>query len=130
MEHLLLRIAETAVPPGTVGTDAFESYHRCKEWIDANYLKLTTLAEVADHCGLDQTYICRLFQRFAHQSPWRYVLHLKMRDAAQRLETQGLLVRQVAAEFGFSDPFQFSRAFRRVMGISPRQFVKSQRRHS
>jgi len=40
-----------------------------------------------------------------------------------------VLVSQVAYEFGFHDPFQFSRTFRRVLGISPRQFVQLQRRH-
>jgi AraC-like DNA-binding protein len=79
---------------------------------------------------VDPAYICRLFKRYAHQSPWQYVLRLKMRDAAQRLQSHQVLVSDVAYEFGFHDPFQFSRTFRRVLGISPRQFVQLQRRHS
>ena len=126
MEHLLLRIAETAVPLGTIGTEAFETFQRCRHWIDGHYRHLQSLSEIARDCGVDQAYVCRLFKRFAHQSPWQYVLRLKMREAAQRLQTNNVLVSQVAYEFGFSDPFQFSRTFRRVFGLSPRQFLRTQ----
>jgi AraC-like DNA-binding protein len=30
-----------------------------------------------------------------------------------------MLVKQAAAEFGFADPFYFSRAFKSVLGLSP-----------
>jgi AraC-like DNA-binding protein len=129
VEHLLLRIAETAVPLGTIGTDAFETFQRCREWIEGHYRQAGSLSEIAAKCQVDPAYICRLFKRYAHQSPWQYVLRLKMRDAAQRLQSHQVLVSEVAYEFGFRDPFQFSRTFRRVLGISPRQFVQLQRRH-
>jgi AraC-like DNA-binding protein len=129
VDHLLLRIAETAVPLGTIGTDAFETFQRCRQWIEAHHRQVGSLSEIAEKCQVDPAYICRLFRRYAHQSPWQYVLRLKMRDAAQRLQSHQVLVSQVAYEFGFHDPFQFSRTFRRVLGISPRQFVQLQRRH-
>ena len=72
--------------------------------------------------------MCRLFKRYAHQSPWQFILRLKMRDAAHRLQARDARVGDVAQEFGFSDPFQFSRTFRRVMGISPRMFVRLHKR--
>ncbi len=130
MEHLLLRIAESAVPLGTIGTEAFETFQRCREWIEAHYRQVGCLSEIALKCDVDAAYICRLFKRYAHQSPWQYVLRLKMRDAAQRLQSHQVLVSEVAYEFGFHDPFQFSRTFRRVFGVSPRTFVQLQRRHA
>jgi transcriptional regulator GlxA family with amidase domain len=51
-----------------------------------------------------------------------------MRDAAHRLQSTNLLVRDVAYEFGFEDPFQFSRTFHRILGVSPRQFKRLQQR--
>jgi AraC-like DNA-binding protein len=128
VEHLLLRISETSVPLGTIGTEAFETFQRCRGWMEAHYRHTQSLLEIAERCGVDPAYICRLFKRYAHQSPWQYVLRLKMRDAAQRLQSHNVRVGEVAYEFGFGDPFQFSRTFRRVFGISPRQFVQLQRR--
>jgi AraC-like DNA-binding protein len=128
VEHLLLRVAETAVPLGTVGVEAFETYQRCRRYIEANYRALSDLPELAQRCRATAAYICRLYRRFDHQSPWQHVIRLRMRDAAQRLQTSHKLVREVADEFGFGDAFQFSRTFRRVLGVSPRRFVQLQRR--
>ena len=93
-----------------------------------NYRNVESLEKIAGECQVAEGYICRLFKRYAHQSPWQYVLRLKMRDAAQHLQAPGARVGDVAYEFGFSDPFQFSRTFRQVFGISPRKFMRLHRR--
>jgi AraC-like DNA-binding protein len=127
-EHLLLRIAESAVPLGSVGAVAFETFERCCQWMDRNYREAESLAQIALACRVNEAYICRLFKRYAHQSPWQYILRLKMRDAAQRLQSRDVRVSDIAYEFGFPDPFQFSRTFRRVFGLSPQRFIRLQRR--
>jgi AraC-like DNA-binding protein/quercetin dioxygenase-like cupin family protein len=124
LEHLILRLAETAVSPGTIGTLAFETFQRCREFVEAHYLELHGLADLADRCRIDPAYLCRLFAKFHHQSPYQYLTLLKMRHAAHRLETPGVLVKQVANELHFSDAFQFSRTFKRMLGVSPRQFMQ------
>jgi len=126
-QHMLLRIAETAVPLGTIGTLAFETYQRCRQYIETHYLQLQGLAEVAACCHVDAAYLCRLFGRYDHQSPYQYLTRLKMRAAAQRLQVPGALVKVVADAMGFADPFQFSRTFRRVYGVSPRSFAQFHR---
>jgi AraC-like DNA-binding protein len=123
-EYLLLRIAESTVPLGTVGTTTFETFQRCRQWMDQNHRRAQSLEQIAIECQVDESYMCRLFKRYAHQSPWQYVLRLKMRHAAQRLQERNTRVSDVAYEFGFTDPFQFSRSFRRVFGISPRTFMR------
>jgi transcriptional regulator GlxA family with amidase domain len=45
-----------------------------------------------------------------------------MNHAAARLQQSDALVKQVAAECGFADPFHFSRVFTSVFGLSPASF--------
>jgi len=47
---------------------------------------------------------------------------LKMNHAAERLQQTDILVKQVAVESGFSDPFHFSRVFHSILGLSPAAF--------
>ena len=122
--HLLLRIAESAVPLGAVGALAFETFQKCRQWMDDNYRQAESLQQVASSCNVEMSYMCRLFKRYAHQSPWQYILRLKMRAAAAKLQVRDARVGDVAEEFGFADPFQFSRSFRKVFGISPRKFMR------
>jgi AraC-like DNA-binding protein len=124
VEHLLLRLAETAVAPGTVGTAAFETYQRCHDFIAGHFLELSGLSEIAERCQLDAAYLCRLFSRFDYESPYEYLTRLKMFHAAELLQKPGMLVKQVAVQLGFGDPFRFSRTFSRVLGVSPKKFAQ------
>ena len=40
----------------------------------------------------------------------------------------GLLVKQVAEQLGFSDPYNFSRAFKATFGLSPANFIQRAKR--
>ena len=120
---LLLKIAERAVPASGADPRALATYQRARALIDERFLEFKTLDEAARVAGVNLSYLCRLFQRFDHQTPYRHLMHLKMNRAAQLLLDSGLLVKEVAAELGFSDPFNFSRAFRSVFGLSPEKFL-------
>lgn len=124
LEYLLLKIAETVIPFGSSGTPSFSTYRRCRQWIEDHVLHLNTLEQIASECHIDAAYLCRLFRRFDHQSPYQYLLKLKMNHAAQRLQFPGISVKQVAGEVGFSDPAHFSRVFKKAEGLSPAQFVR------
>ena len=83
---------------------------------------MRSLGEVSAKCHVSSPYLCSLFRRYGDQSPYQYLLRLKMNAAAERLAQPGALVKSVADEMGFTDPFHFSRTFRRVLGISPVKF--------
>jgi AraC-like DNA-binding protein len=51
----------------------------------------------------------------------------EMHVAAQRLQDSDALIKQVSARLGFTDPFHFSRTFKRVFGLSPEAFRQQQR---
>lgn len=103
---------------------AFSTYQSCREFIRNHSLTLKSLEEIAEACHVDEAYLCRLFSRFDDQSPYQYLMQLKMSAAAVRLQGEGKLVKQVAYELGFNDPFHFSRAFKKVFGLSPAAFRK------
>jgi AraC-like DNA-binding protein len=83
---------------------------------------LRTLQQIASECHVNNAYLCRLFRRYDNQTPYQYLLRLKMNFAAECLRQPGVLVKQVAEEAGFADPFHFSRVFTSVFGLSPVAF--------
>ncbi len=122
-QQLVLKIAETAVAEHAHATAAFSTYQSSREFIRLNYRTLWSLAEIAGGCHVDAAYLCRLFKRFDTQSPYQYLIRLKMNVAAQRLHKPNARVKAVAYELGFADPFHFSRVFKRVFGVSPSAFM-------
>ena len=122
LEYLILRIAELLSTWEAAQAPAYTTYERCRQHILANYLRLSNLTQVARQCHVSPAYLCRLFSRYDHQTPYQLLMRLKMNLAAERLQSPGVLVKQVAAELGFNDQFHFSRAFKSVLGLSPENF--------
>ena len=124
LKCLGLKIAECRSPLTRAGNLAFATFQSCQNHIQAHFLSLKNLAETARACHVHRVYLCRLFQRYHHQSPYQYLMRLKMNYAAERLLEPGAMVKQVAEQVGFGDPFHFSRVFKSVLGLSPKAFCK------
>lgn len=122
LECIALKAASSKAPVETMESLAFATYQQCRTHIEKHFLRLRTLEQIAEECHTNNAYLCRLFRRYHQQTPYQFLLRLKMNHAAARLAHQGVLVKQVAEEAGFSDPFHFSRVFKSVLGLSPDAF--------
>lgn len=128
LEQLAVKIAETSVPYGAASTAAFATYQRCRHYLETHWQRLRSLEQIARECHVAAAHLCRLFQRFDHQSPYQCLLRLKMQHAAARLQTSDATIKQIADELGFGDPFHFSRVFKAVLGVSPARLASVARR--
>jgi AraC-like DNA-binding protein/quercetin dioxygenase-like cupin family protein len=122
LECIGVKIDESRSPLSGGDSLAFATYQKCRHHIQENFRSLHTLEQIAREQRLDRTYLCRLFQRFDHQSPYQYLMRLKMNAAAAQLGQPGALVKSVAADFGFANPYHFSRVFKSVFGLAPESF--------
>jgi AraC-like DNA-binding protein/quercetin dioxygenase-like cupin family protein len=127
LECLALKIADSRAPLGRAETLAFATYQQSRQHIQQHFEQLKTLQQIARECHVSGPYLCRLFRRYDHQSPYQYLLRLKMNHAAELLKRPDALVKQVAELTGFGDPFHFSRAFKSVLGVSPDSFRRLRR---
>jgi AraC-type DNA-binding domain-containing proteins len=82
------------------------------------------LPELARHTGISRQHLIHLFKRETGFSPIDYFLRLKMHHAANMLDTTDLTVKEVAAAVGMSDPYYFSRLFKKMIGHPPTDYRK------
>ncbi|MEA1911809.1 MAG: AraC family transcriptional regulator [Spirochaetota bacterium] len=123
-EVLFYKIARSALTHGDPGTTAFTTFLRCKNYIGAHYIKYRTLESISEACGISPSYLCRLFQKFDHQSPYQYLIRLQMNHAADYILEKQLQIQEVAIKLGFDDPQHFSRTFKNVIGVPPVELVR------
>lgn len=78
------------------------------------------------HMGL--TAFRDAFHRVTGRSPRDYIEERRVDRAARRLIETDLAVLEIAETEGFDDPYHFSRVFKRVMKLSPREYRQKGRK--
>jgi AraC family transcriptional regulator, arabinose operon regulatory protein len=81
-----------------------------------------TLQAMADHAGLSISHFSFLFRQQTGHSPMDYFIHLKIQHACTLLSLTSRTIQEIGYEIGYDDPYYFSRIFKKVIGVSPRQY--------
>ena len=77
-----------------------------------------TIAEIAAECHISEIYLRKIFEKEFGIPPYKKLFEIRM-NAAHLLAKEKRLVKEIAASTGYSDVFQFSRAYKRYFGYPP-----------
>ncbi|SFE74821.1 Helix-turn-helix domain-containing protein [Paenibacillus algorifonticola] len=90
-------------------------------YIENNYSQKTTVEQIAQVVGLDRTYLSSLFKQQFDLSLQAFLLQFRMNRAVELLSSKQLSVSDISRSVGYTDPFLFSKMFKKVIGHSPRR---------
>lgn len=121
---ILLKIRQLRVSDGATNSAAYATFEYVRQYVEANFLQLNTVQQIADECHVSAVYLSRLFARYSDCGAYQFLMRHKMNYAAGLLMNEGLLVKEVAARLGFADQFRFSRAFKRTYGVPPKELLR------
>lgn len=82
-----------------------------------------TLQDVAERFGLSPQYISNIFSKDSAASFTEHVRLSKMRYAKKMLTEGKAKIHEVSQALGYSDPYYFSKVFKKSEGQSPREFL-------
>ncbi len=91
-------------------------------FIESNYQRDVSIEEIAAFCGLNRSYFGKVFRETMGESPQAFLLHYRMARAAQLLKDTKLSVGEIAQQVSYDNQLHFSRAFKNVHGVSPREY--------
>jgi AraC family transcriptional regulator len=98
------------------------------EYIMENLEGSPTLEQMAAVAHLSPYHFARQFKASTGLAPHQYLISRRIERAQHLLRADGELgLAEVALRVGFSDQSQFSRHFKRILGVTPRQFHISAR---
>jgi AraC-like DNA-binding protein len=84
-----------------------------------------TLENLAQQAQLSTSHYSMLFKQKTGRSPLDYFIQLKIQNACRLLDHTHLNIKEIAQRIGYDDPYYFSRIFRKVMNLSPRDYRKN-----
>jgi AraC-like DNA-binding protein len=94
------------------------------EYIEYHYTEKLMVQDIADYIGISRSQLYRVFMELYQKSPMDIILEYRIRMACQLLKTSKLSIGSVGYSVGFEDNLYFSRAFKKVMGLSPREYIR------
>lgn len=89
------------------------------EFLRANLSRKIAIDDVATVAGLSRFHFIKAFRKAMGQSPYQFLLRLRLEEAKRLLSASTLSVEEVARMVGFSSSAQFVRMFKSVVGTTP-----------
>ena len=90
-------------------------------FIEQNFQNDITVETIAASCGLNRSYFGKIFHENMGKSPQEFLISYRMSKAAELLKLTALSIADIGNAVGYPNQLHFSRAFKNVYGISPRQ---------
>ena len=91
-------------------------------WMEAHVASPTTAAQLARRGAMSQRSLNRRFLSATALTPIEYLHRLRIESAKQLLETSDLNIDEITERVGYRDGRSFSRLFRSIAGLSPREY--------
>ena len=92
-----------------------------RDYVEIHYSEQLTLDHMATSAGLSPGYFSRLFKQYNKVSFVEYLNTVRIRIACQLIGA-GMKIQETAMTVGFTDYSYFSKVFRHIEGLSPREF--------
>ena len=106
----------------TVSTYIQEEMEFARRYFNEHYNEPISIQEYAESRNMSVCYFQRNFKQIVKHTPMQYLLTIRVNNAASLLETTDYSMAEIAAIVGYEDPLYFSRLFRKIMGVSPRDY--------
>ena len=121
-EFMLRKLRFEQLESTVTYSEAQQTFIACRRYMNAHARELREVRDVAEACHIDPSYLSRIFRRFEGMPPREFLLRLKLGQASELLLSTNMSIQQIAEYLHFSDQFIFSRAFKRVLGMSPKHY--------
>ena len=86
------------------------------------------VSEIADAVGFNKNYICSVFKRDSGMTIGNCQTIIRIHKAAELISFSDMNLNQVAAATGFTNLSHFNRIFKKVVGMSPSDYIATKQK--
>ena len=117
------KLLETKISDGkTISSSIID---KAVEYMQANLNKQLNVSDLCRELGVSRSYFTTLFKNTLKQSPYKYLLNLRIQQSSELLiSDKNLFIYTIAELVGFSSVEQFCKMFYKLNGCTPSEFRK------
>lgn len=91
-------------------------------YIEQNFQNNISIEDIAAVCGINRSYFGKIFRNSIGRSPQEFLMNYRMVKATELLKLTSLSIADVGSAVGYENQLHFSRAFKNIYGVSPREW--------
>ncbi|MBD1851943.1 AraC family transcriptional regulator [Leptolyngbya sp. FACHB-711] len=119
--QLIARYADVCPRFTPIGNE-IQVVRQVQDYLKANYMHSITLEQLAQLAQLKPLRLLRLFQKHVGLPPHVYLVQTRVMNAKALLRS-GVPLAQAAVDTGFTDQSHLNRHFKRLVGVTPKQYA-------
>lgn len=124
--HIFLLINRQKASGTRENTYMLEETEAALRYFHENYHTAISIEEYARSIHVSVSWFIQKFKEHTGTSPMQYILTLRITNAQYLLETSSYSVKEIAEIVGYDNPLYFSRLFKKQLGVSPREYRRTQ----
>ena len=120
LDYMMRSSAGTNIQKGSQLRDFY--IHEALNFMEHNFQNDISVEDVAAVCGLNRSYFGKIFKQAVGKSPQEFLLSYRMAKATELLKLTQLSIGDISQAVGYDNQLHFSRAFKNIYGMSPREW--------
>ena len=96
-----------------------------RQFIDSNYTENISLNILSEHFYINKYYLTRLFKENYGLTINNYIMEKRITKAKELLRFSNFSIEKIAVECGIKDANYFSRIFKKIEGITPKEYKQT-----
>lgn len=102
-----------------------ELFNQICDYLHANYMNTITIPWLSEQNGINRNQLAYLFYKYAGIGPGDYLLQYRLNCAKALILSSHGNVKEVGQAVGFTDPYYFSKAFKKKFGCAPSKYQEN-----
>jgi AraC-like DNA-binding protein len=89
-------------------------------FIEVNFHKGIGIQDISAHMNLNRNHLSKMFKSVTGLSLRDFILYFRISKACELMQNTHYTINEISSMVGYTNSFNFSRAFKAVKGESPR----------
>lgn len=120
----ILRFKKETSPKELTNTDL--TINKITKYISSNFSEDITLSTLSQTFNISESHLSRKFKEISGIGISEYITYVRITYAQKLLKEKKLPMTQIALKCGFNDSNYFSTVFKRIKGITPLKYAKTE----
>lgn len=108
-------------------SEKYKTVNKAAEFINNHYYENITTGFLSDLVHLSQSHFCHIFKEITGKSAKEFLINVRIERASDLLRSTDMNITEIAFACGFLDANYFARAFKKIRGMNPTEYKKSEK---